>query len=99
MATYQIIDPKPHICPPSSATHPRDRWESLFVYSFICKFTNLRGKDGLDTPMESVLSSLSGEVFLMMRRVSLSFQLRGRRDVERAKRYPQQASGSLYHKP
>ena len=37
--------------------------------------------------------------FLMMRRVSLSFQLRGRRDVERAKRYPQQASGSLYHKP
>lgn len=44
-----------HVCPPSDATHPRDRWESLFVYSFICKFTQLRAKaDGLDSPMECV---------------------------------------------
>ncbi|KAI0031400.1 hypothetical protein K488DRAFT_32764, partial [Vararia minispora EC-137] len=37
-------DKKGHVCPPSDATHPRDRWESLFVYAFICKFTTLRGK-------------------------------------------------------
>lgn len=44
---------KGHICPPSDATHPSDRWESLFVYAFICKFTQLRGKvEGLETPME-----------------------------------------------
>lgn len=48
---------KGHICPPSSATHPGNRWECLFVYAFICKFTNLRGKiDGLDSPMECVCS-------------------------------------------
>lgn len=47
---------KGHVCPPSSATHPRDRWESLFVYAFICKFTNLRSKvDGFNTPMECVV--------------------------------------------
>lgn len=46
---------KGHICPPSNAKHPCDRWESLFIYSFICKFTNLRGKvEGLETPMEWV---------------------------------------------
>ena len=46
---------KGHVCPPSKATHPRNRWECLFVYAFICKFTNLRGKtDGLDSPMELV---------------------------------------------
>ncbi|KAF9041719.1 hypothetical protein BDZ89DRAFT_1090131 [Hymenopellis radicata] len=46
-------DAKGHVCPPSNATHPSDRWESLFVYSFICKFTNLRGKvDGLESPMD-----------------------------------------------
>lgn len=50
------IEKKPHICPPSDATHPRDRWESLYVYSFICKFTNLKHKvEGLETPMECVL--------------------------------------------
>lgn len=48
-------EPRPHICPPSSATHPSGRWESLFVYSFICKFTSLRGKlEGLESPMECV---------------------------------------------
>ncbi|RDB29070.1 hypothetical protein Hypma_015794 [Hypsizygus marmoreus] len=46
-------DRKGHVCPPSSATHPSGRWETLFVYSFICKFTNLRGKiEGLETPMD-----------------------------------------------
>lgn len=46
---------KGHICPPSKANHPRNRWECLFVYAFICKFTNLRGKtDGLNSPMECV---------------------------------------------
>ena len=48
-----VPDKKGHICPPSNATHPSDRWESLFVYAFICKFTKLRGKvEGLETPME-----------------------------------------------
>ncbi|KAF9074803.1 hypothetical protein BDP27DRAFT_1315996 [Rhodocollybia butyracea] len=45
--------PKSHVCPPSNAKHPSDRWESLFVYSFLCRFTNLRGKvEGLETPMD-----------------------------------------------
>ncbi|KAJ3721709.1 hypothetical protein C8R42DRAFT_607398 [Lentinula raphanica] len=45
--------PRGHVCPPSNATHPSDRWETLFIYSFICKFTNLRGKvEGLETPMD-----------------------------------------------
>lgn len=46
---------KGHICPPSNATRPCNRWECLFVYAFICKFTNLRGKvDGLNSAMECV---------------------------------------------
>ena len=36
--------PKYHVCPPSNATHPRDRWETVFAYSFINKFTDLRKK-------------------------------------------------------
>ncbi|OCH94673.1 hypothetical protein OBBRIDRAFT_788928 [Obba rivulosa] len=53
IASEHTGDKKGHVCPPSSATHPRDRWESLFVYSFICKFTPLRGKvEGLDSPMD-----------------------------------------------
>ncbi|KDR85452.1 hypothetical protein GALMADRAFT_218548 [Galerina marginata CBS 339.88] len=53
MATYPSLDKKPHQCPPSNATHPSGRWESLFVYSFICKFTNLRHKvEGLESPMD-----------------------------------------------
>ncbi len=48
-------DKRGHVCPPSDATHPRDRWESLFIYSFVTKFTQLRGKvEGLNTPMEYV---------------------------------------------
>ncbi|PPQ67172.1 hypothetical protein CVT25_005773 [Psilocybe cyanescens] len=53
MASSEKPTNKPHICPPSNAIHPADRWESLFVYSFICKFTNLRHKvEGLETPMD-----------------------------------------------
>ncbi|KAF8203824.1 hypothetical protein BJ912DRAFT_919838 [Pholiota molesta] len=53
MASTQVPDKKPHVCPPSNAIHPADRWESLFVYSFICKFTNLRHKiEGLESPMD-----------------------------------------------
>ncbi|KIK96396.1 hypothetical protein PAXRUDRAFT_826021 [Paxillus rubicundulus Ve08.2h10] len=53
MAAAQQAEKKRHICPPSDANHPSDRWESLFVYSFICKFTNLRTKvEGLETPMD-----------------------------------------------
>lgn len=36
--------PKGHVCPPSKATHPRDRWETVFAYSFILKFTDLKKK-------------------------------------------------------
>jgi hypothetical protein len=53
MSAHTNADKKGHVCPPSNATHPSGRWESLFVYSFICKFTNLRAKvEGLETPME-----------------------------------------------
>jgi hypothetical protein len=30
-----------HVIPNSTATHPRDRWETLFVYAFIKKFTKI----------------------------------------------------------
>jgi hypothetical protein len=44
---------KGHVCPPSTATHPEDRWETAFVYSFICKFTKLKQEvDGLETATE-----------------------------------------------
>ncbi|KAK1232425.1 hypothetical protein PQX77_004455 [Marasmius sp. AFHP31] len=58
-----------HVCPPSNAIHPSDRWESLFIYSFICKFTKLRGKvEGLETPMDadqlsSTVSSVLADAF------------------------------------
>ncbi|KAG2156646.1 uncharacterized protein EDB93DRAFT_1127686 [Suillus bovinus] len=53
MSAALQTEKKGHICPPSNAKHPSDRWESLFVYSFICKFTNLRSKvEGLETPMD-----------------------------------------------
>ncbi|KAH9937290.1 uncharacterized protein B0H18DRAFT_969961 [Fomitopsis serialis] len=45
-AVEAATDKKGHVCPPSNATHPRDRWEAAFVYSFICKFTQLRAKTG-----------------------------------------------------
>ena len=48
-----VSEKKGHVCPPSNATHPRDRWESLFVYSFVVRFTPLHGKvEGFNTPME-----------------------------------------------
>ncbi|PBK76777.1 hypothetical protein ARMSODRAFT_948612 [Armillaria solidipes] len=69
-------DFKDHICPPSNATHPSDRWESLFVYSFICKFTNLRGKvDGLETPMDLENALLSQEPNLILSQVLSRFIL------------------------
>jgi hypothetical protein len=34
------------------ADHPSSRWETAYVYAFIVKFTNIRGKDGLDSPVE-----------------------------------------------
>lgn len=30
-----------HICPPPTATHPKDRWDMFYVYMFIKNFTNL----------------------------------------------------------
>ena len=54
-APDHALDKKGHICPPSAATHPSNRWESLFVYGFICRFTQLRAKvEGFHTPMEYV---------------------------------------------
>ncbi|KAJ7492443.1 hypothetical protein FB451DRAFT_1218323 [Mycena latifolia] len=62
MSAHPSIDKKGHVCPPSTATHPSGRWESLFVYSFICKFTNLRAKvEGLETPMDFEEALLSQE--------------------------------------
>ncbi|KAF9245782.1 hypothetical protein BU15DRAFT_70853 [Melanogaster broomeanus] len=53
MSAAQQGEKKGHVCPTSDANHPSDRWESLFIYSFICKFTNLRTKvEGLETPMD-----------------------------------------------
>ncbi|KAI5116329.1 hypothetical protein M0805_003542 [Coniferiporia weirii] len=44
---------KPHICPPSNAKHPSDRWETAFIYAFILKFTNLRTKvEGFEGPTD-----------------------------------------------
>ncbi|KXN88772.1 hypothetical protein AN958_06640 [Leucoagaricus sp. SymC.cos] len=55
-------DRKGHVCPPSDATHPSDRWESLFVYSFILKFTNLKEKIlGFESPMDLEEALLSNE--------------------------------------
>ncbi|KDQ63282.1 hypothetical protein JAAARDRAFT_29299 [Jaapia argillacea MUCL 33604] len=57
-----VSEKKGHVCPPSNATHPSNRWESLFVYSFICKFTNLRGHvEGLQSPMDFEAALLSKE--------------------------------------
>ena len=53
------VEKKGHVCPPSDANHPRDRWESFFVYAFICKFTQLREKvEGFETAMEYVPLSM-----------------------------------------
>ncbi|KAA1467992.1 hypothetical protein DENSPDRAFT_833170 [Dentipellis sp. KUC8613] len=67
---------KGHICPPSNATHPRDRWETLFVYAFMCKFTQLRSKvEGLDSPMDFEEALLSHEPHPIMTHVLTRFVL------------------------
>ncbi|KAH7107054.1 hypothetical protein BKA62DRAFT_685899 [Auriculariales sp. MPI-PUGE-AT-0066] len=56
---------KPHVCPPSTAATPRDRWETAFVYAFVKRFIeNERDPKsyifGLETPgdlEEALLSS------------------------------------------
>ncbi|CAE6525901.1 unnamed protein product [Rhizoctonia solani] len=35
-----------------NADHPSSRWETAYVYAFIVKFTGLRGKDGLESPVD-----------------------------------------------
>ncbi|KZT75020.1 hypothetical protein DAEQUDRAFT_720229 [Daedalea quercina L-15889] len=61
-AAETAAEKKGHVCPPSNATHPHDRWEAAFVYSFICKFTQLRTKvEGLDSPMDFEEALLSPE--------------------------------------
>ncbi|KAL9716492.1 hypothetical protein Ac2012v2_000940 [Leucoagaricus gongylophorus] len=55
-------DRRGHVCPPSGAMHPSDRWESLFVYSFILKFTNLKAKTlGFESVMDFEDALLSRE--------------------------------------
>ncbi|KAF8641162.1 hypothetical protein AX17_000797 [Amanita inopinata Kibby_2008] len=67
---------KGHICPPSNATHPSNRWESLFVYSFICKCTNLRGKtEGLETPMDFENALMSREPNAILTQILCHFIL------------------------
>lgn len=51
---------KAHVCPPSNATHPRDRWETAFVYAFIQKFTNWRSKvEGFESINEFVVAFIA----------------------------------------
>ncbi|THH11607.1 hypothetical protein EW145_g527 [Phellinidium pouzarii] len=61
-------NPKPHVCPPSDAKHPSDRWETAFVYAFIVKFTNLRSKvvEGFEsqTDLEEAIMSPTQHPFL-----------------------------------
>ncbi|KAG9119711.1 hypothetical protein FRC07_005125, partial [Ceratobasidium sp. 392] len=38
--------------PEPKEDHPSSRWETAYVYAFIVKFTNIRGKDGLDSPVD-----------------------------------------------
>ncbi|KIO08612.1 hypothetical protein M404DRAFT_366444 [Pisolithus tinctorius Marx 270] len=76
MSAAQQLEKKGHICPPSNAKHPSDRWESLFVYSFICRFTNLRGKvEGLETPMDFENALLPREPDPMLSRILQQFIL------------------------
>ena len=67
---------RPHVCPPSDAKHPKDRWETLFVYTFLCKFTQLRTRvEGFESPMEYVAHLLL--VVLNSLMVSKMVQSRG----------------------
>ncbi|KAH9858015.1 hypothetical protein C2E23DRAFT_802329 [Lenzites betulinus] len=75
-ATSEPSEKKGHICPPSNAKHPMDRWESLFVYGFICRFTNLRGKvDGFNSPMDFEEALLSPEANPVMTQILSRFVL------------------------
>lgn len=59
---------KGHVCPPSNATHPRDRWEMAFVYAFITKFTAMKPKiEGFINVTEWVLCHLFCEFRRMLR--------------------------------
>ncbi len=51
-----ILSPKRgHTLPPSKATHPKDRWETLYVYMFIRRFTTLKDEIiGFLSPEECV---------------------------------------------
>lgn len=52
------LEKKGHVCPPSNATHPRDRWETAFVYAFITRFTTMKPKiEGFINVTELVLRS------------------------------------------
>ncbi|KAJ3516091.1 hypothetical protein NLJ89_g1340 [Agrocybe chaxingu] len=74
MSTSQRIEKKSHVCPPSNAIHPSDRWESLFVYSFICKFTSLRHKvEGLESPMDLEGALMSKEPNSILSQVLANF--------------------------
>ncbi|KIP05348.1 hypothetical protein PHLGIDRAFT_30978 [Phlebiopsis gigantea 11061_1 CR5-6] len=71
-----VEEPKGHICPPSNATHPMHRWESLFVYGFICRFTQLRSKvEGLDSPMDFEAALTNEEVDPVMVQILSRFVL------------------------
>ncbi|KAI0082084.1 hypothetical protein K474DRAFT_1741576 [Panus rudis PR-1116 ss-1] len=75
-APADTSDKKGHVCPPSNATHPKDRWESLFVYGFICKFTQLRTKvEGLNSPMDFEDALLSPEANPIMTQILARFVL------------------------
>lgn len=55
-----------HVVPRSTATHPRDRWETLFVFAFIKKFTKLHETvPGFHSCDESVFFSTASPMALM----------------------------------
>lgn len=55
-AKASIAMPRPHVCPPSNATHPSSRWESMYIYSFILKFTKIRIKvEGFECLLECAI--------------------------------------------
>ncbi|KAI1789828.1 hypothetical protein LXA43DRAFT_1019768 [Ganoderma leucocontextum] len=75
-APDHALDKKGHVCPPSTSTHPSDRWESLFVYGFICRFTQLRAKvEGFHAPMDFEDALLSPEPNPIMTQILSRFVL------------------------
>jgi hypothetical protein len=82
-AVDQFGEKKRHVCPQSTATHPSDRWETLYVCAFLARFT--RGKiEGLHSPMEyaksimssSTLANTSTSVLAWRTRSCSQFQIR-----------------------